>query len=203
MLILLTLTTPMLSPLDDSDIRAGATGFSHTKTALALSALSAMTTANLHPLKYDASLAQTTEECRLPSADPARGRTAERTPEAGQKVAEADVAMIPAASAMAIEPYDRNASSPTPLLARGAPAGGERSGPTKDLGLLRAEEPGETSRVGLAPDDGSATCDQIHATDLASATAIPHGKKAVGARRVEYAVLRWPIATQTPVLGIT
>ena len=163
MLLLLILTTTMLSPLDDSDIRAGATG-NQTKTALALSALSAITTANLHPLKYDASLAQTTEECRLPSADPARGRTAERTPEAGQKVAEADVAMISAASAMAIEPYDRNASSPTPLSARGAPAGGERSGPTKDVGLLRSEETGETSRVSLAPDD------QIHAPDLASAT---------------------------------
>ena len=186
----------MLFPLDESDIRAGATGFNQTKTALALSALTDITTANHHPLKYDASPAQTTEECRLPSADPARGRTAERTPEAGQKVAEADVAMISAASAMAIEPYDRNASSPTPLSARGAPAGGERSGPTKDVGLLRSEETGETSRVSLAPD-------QIHAPDLASASAIPHGEKAVGARQVEFAVLRWPIATQTPVLGIT
>ena len=203
-MLLLTLTTTMLSPLDDSDIRAGATGFNHTKTALALSALSAITTANLHPLKYDASPAQTTEECRLPSADPARGRTAERTPEAGQKVAEADVAMISAASAMAIEPYDRNASPPTPLSARGAPAGGERSGPTQqDVGLLRSEETGETSRASLAPDDCSASCDQIHAPDLASASAIPHGEKAVGARQVEFAVLRWPIATQTPVLGIT
>ena len=39
MLLLLNVTTTMLSPLDDSDIRAGATGFNQTKTALALNAL--------------------------------------------------------------------------------------------------------------------------------------------------------------------
>ena len=42
MLLLLTLTTTKLSPLDDSDIRAGATGFNQTKTAL-----TAITTANI------------------------------------------------------------------------------------------------------------------------------------------------------------